>query len=195
MKGFTTFLRYRNPKQSPALLLSEPPCPCMTRPSGRRPREASCTNRGSIFEGLAWLSGFWGSESCRVRSSTLLNHQNLLVCRAPISSLVNKKMCSKNLQKSRLWQFMVRFRVCEKALTTFQISLFLPDLPNSMKPSTVTVWFLVGNGGMDPYSSPYIIPNYSPKNPSPQSLLSTRELISILSLCGSVPGPQLSGSR
>ena len=31
----------------------------------------------------------------------------------------------------------------------------------------MTVWFLVGNGGMDPYSSPYIIPNHSPHNPFP----------------------------
>ena len=34
---------------------------------------------------------------------------------------------------------------------------------------------LVGNGGMDPYSSPYIIiPNNSPHNPFPHSLESTR---------------------
>ena len=34
----------------------------------------------------------------------------------------------------------------------------------------------VGNGGMDPYSSPYkIIPNISPQHPCPHSLLSTRE--------------------
>ena len=29
--------------------------------------------------------------------------------------------------------------------------------------------------GMDPYSSPYIIPNDSPQYPYPHSLLSTRE--------------------
>ena len=40
----------------------------------------------------------------------------------------------------------------------------------------LTVRFLVGNGGMDPYSSPYIIPNNSPHIPFPHSLLSTREL-------------------
>ena len=38
------------------------------------------------------------------------------------------------------------------------------------------VWFLVGNGGMDPCSSPYIIPNNSPHNPFPHSLLRTRQL-------------------
>ena len=36
-----------------------------------------------------------------------------------------------------------------------------------------TVWFLVGNEGMDPHSSPYIIPNNSPHNPLPHSPLST----------------------
>ena len=30
---------------------------------------------------------------------------------------------------------------------------------------SISVWFLVGNGGMDPYSSFYIIPNKSPHNP------------------------------
>ena len=35
--------------------------------------------------------------------------------------------------------------------------------------------FTVGNGGMDPYSSPYIIPNSSPHNPFPHSLLSAKE--------------------
>ena len=44
--------------------------------------------------------------------------------------------------------------------------------------STTTVWFLVGNGGMDPYSSPYIIPKYSPHNPFPHSLLRTRQTTS-----------------
>ena len=36
-------------------------------------------------------------------------------------------------------------------------------------------WCLGGNGGMDPYSSPYIMPNNSPHSPFPHSLLSTRE--------------------
>ena len=40
----------------------------------------------------------------------------------------------------------------------------------------LTVWFLVGNGGMDPYSSPYIIPNNSLHNPFPHSPLRTRQL-------------------
>ena len=31
----------------------------------------------------------------------------------------------------------------------------------------ISPWCLVGNGGMDPYSSPYIIPNDSPHNPFP----------------------------
>ena len=34
-----------------------------------------------------------------------------------------------------------------------------------------TVWYLVGNRGMDPYSSPYIIPNIRLHNPFPHSLL------------------------
>ena len=42
---------------------------------------------------------------------------------------------------------------------------------------TLTVWFLVRNGGMDPYSSPYIIPNNSLQNPFPHSLLRTTQLI------------------
>ena len=37
------------------------------------------------------------------------------------------------------------------------------------------VWLLVGNGEMDPYSSPYIIPHNSPHHPFLHSLLSTRE--------------------
>ena len=44
-----------------------------------------------------------------------------------------------------------------------------------------SVWFLVRNGGMDPYSSPYIIPNSnSLHNPFPHSLLRTRQMISPL---------------
>ena len=35
---------------------------------------------------------------------------------------------------------------------------------------------------MDPYSSPYIIPNNSPYNPFPHSFLSTREIIMGLAL-------------
>ena len=40
-----------------------------------------------------------------------------------------------------------------------------------------SVWFLVlvGNGGVDPYSRPYIISNNSPHTPFPHSLLSTRQ--------------------
>ena len=38
-----------------------------------------------------------------------------------------------------------------------------------------TLWFLVGNGGMDPYDSPLRSPIVSPKNPFPHSLLRTRE--------------------
>ena len=44
----------------------------------------------------------------------------------------------------------------------------------NLKPQK-TVWCLVGNGGMDPYSSPYIIPNNSLHNPFPHSLLRTRQ--------------------
>ena len=38
-----------------------------------------------------------------------------------------------------------------------------------------SVWCFVGNGGIDPYSSPYIIPSNSLHNPFPHSLLSTRQ--------------------
>ena len=37
--------------------------------------------------------------------------------------------------------------------------------------------FLVGNGGMDSYSSPYIIPTSSPHKPFPHSLLRTRQTL------------------
>ena len=40
----------------------------------------------------------------------------------------------------------------------------------------LTPWCLGGNGGMDPYSSPYIIPKNNPYVPFPHSLLSTKEL-------------------
>ena len=40
----------------------------------------------------------------------------------------------------------------------------------------MTVWCLVGNGGLDPYSSPYIIPNNSLHNPFPHSLLRTGQM-------------------
>ena len=39
----------------------------------------------------------------------------------------------------------------------------------------LSVWFLVGNGGMDPFSSPYRIPNNSPPHPFPHSPLRTRQ--------------------
>ena len=39
----------------------------------------------------------------------------------------------------------------------------------------IRVWCLVGNGGMDPHSSPYMIPKNSPPNPFPHSLLRTRQ--------------------
>ena len=41
---------------------------------------------------------------------------------------------------------------------------------------------------MDPYSSPYIIPNNGPRNPFPHSLLSTRELITVPSCTGQKQG-------
>ena len=37
----------------------------------------------------------------------------------------------------------------------------------------ITPWCLGRNGGMDPYSSPHIIPNTNPHDPFPQSILST----------------------
>ena len=46
------------------------------------------------------------------------------------------------------------------------------------KPSTP--WCLAGNGGVDPYTSPYIIPNNSPHNPFPHSLLSTRKYSTLI---------------
>ena len=46
---------------------------------------------------------------------------------------------------------------------------------NPMKLSVMAYMSRPGNGGMDPYSSPYIIPNHSPNNPFPHSLLSTRQ--------------------
>ena len=36
---------------------------------------------------------------------------------------------------------------------------------------TLSPWCLGGNGAMDPYSSPYIIPNNNPSNPFPLSVL------------------------
>ena len=38
-----------------------------------------------------------------------------------------------------------------------------------------SVWCSVGNGGMDLYSSPYVIPNNSPHKPVPHSLFRTRQ--------------------
>ena len=43
------------------------------------------------------------------------------------------------------------------------------------KAGTTTLWFLVGNGGMDPYDSPLRSPLVGPNNPFPHSLLRTRE--------------------
>ena len=40
----------------------------------------------------------------------------------------------------------------------------------------ISVWCLVRNGGMDPYSSPYIIPSNCLHNPFPHSLLRTRQI-------------------
>ena len=40
----------------------------------------------------------------------------------------------------------------------------------------VAVWCLGGSGGMDPHSTPYIIPNDNPYNLLPHALLSTREV-------------------
>ena len=57
-----------------------------------------------------------------------------------------------------------------------------------------SVWCLVGNGGMDPYSSPYITPNNSPPNPIPHSLLSTRESLGLQDLLSRAWFLALSGS-
>ena len=47
--------------------------------------------------------------------------------------------------------------------------------PSSRIKPRSSVWCLVGNGGMDPHTSPYIIPNNSLHNPFPHSLLRTRQ--------------------
>ena len=53
--------------------------------------------------------------------------------------------------------------------------------PRNPKPGTLlmkrltTVWFLVGSGGRDPYSSLYIITNSSPHNQFPYSRPRTRQ--------------------
>ena len=39
----------------------------------------------------------------------------------------------------------------------------------------MTPWCLVGDGGIDPCISPYVIPNNRPHKPVPQSLLRTRQ--------------------
>ena len=51
---------------------------------------------------------------------------------------------------------------CHEALRSFAVRMLFPSFD-----SCSAVWCLVGNGGMDPYSSPYIIPNNSPHNPFP----------------------------
>ena len=55
----------------------------------------------------------------------------------------------------------------------FQSCCNLPLLGSRLPPDK-TPWCLVGNGGTDPYSSPYTIPHNSPTH-FPHSLLSTRE--------------------
>ena len=47
---------------------------------------------------------------------------------------------------------------------------------------TTSPWCLVGNGGMDPYYSPYIIPNNCRHNPFPHSLLRTRRTLGRIAL-------------
>ena len=47
--------------------------------------------------------------------------------------------------------------------------------PSLVKPTPPDCQFLVGNGGIDPYSSPYIIPDNSLQNLFPHSLQSTRQ--------------------
>ena len=53
--------------------------------------------------------------------------------------------------------------------------LVLHLTPSSRLSTTPCLVGLVGKGELDPYSSLYIIPNNSPHNPFPHSLLSTRE--------------------
>ena len=47
------------------------------------------------------------------------------------------------------------------------------------EPTSNTLWFLVGHGGMDPYDSPLRSPKESPNNPFPHSLLRTSQTIYI----------------
>ena len=60
---------------------------------------------------------------------------------------------------------------CRSLNETFKLKPKKIQTPPTAK---TTVWFLVGNGGMDPYGSPYIFPN-SLHNPFPHSLLRTRQ--------------------
>ena len=63
------------------------------------------------------------------------------------------------------------------------VALFVwPQSGCQGKPGDITVeysvWFLVGNGGMDPYDNPLRVPNSSPYNPFLHSLLGTRQYLS-----------------
>ena len=68
-----------------------------------------------------------------------------------------------------------RIIIATKALLVHNVIIINPS-PEDLSSQRLTPWCLVGNGGMDPYSSPYISPNNSPHNPFPQSLLRTRQL-------------------
>ena len=46
---------------------------------------------------------------------------------------------------------------------------------------TLSVWFLVGNGGVDPYDAPLRVPYSGPYNPFPHSPLRTRQYVTALS--------------
>ena len=63
--------------------------------------------------------------------------------------------------------------VCLSRLSTYLHMLLQYYLPVYLPIHPSTLWFLVGNGGMDPYHSPLRSPIVVPKSPFPHSLLRT----------------------
>ena len=85
----------------------------------------------------------------------------------------------------RVGEPTAHFRVLRQDSLASENEVDLPDCSDDIPalslqdPYTawLTPWCLGGNGGMDFYSSPYIIPNNNPSNPFPHSLLGTRGLV------------------
>ena len=67
--------------------------------------------------------------------------------------------------------------ICHVDLDLRRVNIGIKAVDMRGEPPTEreTPWCLAGNGGMDPSSSPYIVPNNSPQNPFPHSLLRTRQ--------------------